>query len=194
MGVLLAVMALAAATAGGGVPRMIRAAGRWGQPLAGALLAVSGAYLAYFWASSVAAPGSSPTVVAAVNQAQSAIAGWLTANARWLGLASGVLLGGVRDDAMHRDDDRWWLRIPVGKLHNDRNVPLHPLLVGLIGDYQAWRGPSRGGHLLERDDRQPFDRRTIHRYVERVARRSGIARVHPHQLRHTLATQCSTGG
>jgi cytochrome c biogenesis protein CcdA len=43
MGVLPSVMALTAATAGGGVRRVFRAAGRWGQPLAGALLAVSGA-------------------------------------------------------------------------------------------------------------------------------------------------------
>jgi site-specific recombinase XerD len=103
-------------------------------------------------------------------------------------------LGGIRDDAMFRIGDRWWLRIPVGKLHNDRTVPLHPLLVGLIRDYQAWRGPSRGGFLLERGDGQPFDRRTIHRYVAAVAKRAGIARVHPHQLRHTLATQCLNRG
>ncbi len=99
-------------------------------------------------------------------------------------------LGGIRDDAMYRVGDTWWLRIPIGKLHNDRNVPLHPLLVGLISDYQAWRGPSRNGYLLEREDGQPFDRRTIHRYVERVAKRAGVGPVHPHQLRHTLATQC----
>jgi site-specific recombinase XerD len=103
-------------------------------------------------------------------------------------------LGGIRDDAMYRVGDRWWLRIPVGKLHNDRTVPLHPLLVGLISDYQAWRGPSRGGYLLERDHGQPFDRRTVHRYVMTVARRAGLARVHPHQLRHTLATQCLNRG
>ena len=103
-------------------------------------------------------------------------------------------VGGVRDDAVFRVGDRWWLRVPIGKLHNDRNVPLHPLLVGLISDYQAWRGPSRNGFLLEREDGQPFDRRTIHRYVERVAKRAGIARVHPHQLRHTLATQCLNRG
>lgn len=103
-------------------------------------------------------------------------------------------LGGVRDDAVFRVGDRWWLRVPIGKLHNDRNVPLHPLLVGLISDYQVWRGPSRNGFLLEREDGQPFDRRTIHRYVERVAKRAGIARVHPHQLRHTLATQCLNRG
>ncbi|HEX6393436.1 MAG TPA: tyrosine-type recombinase/integrase [Acidimicrobiales bacterium] len=103
-------------------------------------------------------------------------------------------LGGLRDDAMYRVGDTWWLRIPIGKLHNDRNVPLHPLLVGLITDYQAWRGPSRNGFLLERDDGNPFDRRTIHRYVAAVARRAGVGRVHPHQLRHTLATQCLNRG
>jgi site-specific recombinase XerD len=103
-------------------------------------------------------------------------------------------LGGIRDDAMFKVGDTWWLRIPLGKLHNDRNVPLHPLLVGLIGDYQAWRGPSANGFLLERNDGEPFDRRTIHRYVERVARRAGIEGVHPHRLRHTLATQCLNRG
>jgi len=103
-------------------------------------------------------------------------------------------LGGIRDDAMYRVGDTWWLKIPLGKLHNDRHVPLHPLLVGLISDYQSWRGPSVNGFLLERDDGQPFDRRTIHRYVQSVARRAGIGKVHPHQLRHTLATQCLNRG
>jgi site-specific recombinase XerD len=103
-------------------------------------------------------------------------------------------LGGIRDDAMYRVSDTWWLRIPIGKLHNDRNVPLHPMLVGLITDYQAWRGPTTNGYLLEREDGQPFDRRTIHRYVQSVAKRAGVGPVHPHQLRHTLATQCLNRG
>ena len=103
-------------------------------------------------------------------------------------------LGGVRDDAMYRIGDTYWLRIPLGKLHNDRSVPLHPMLVGLINDFRAWRGPTATGLLVERDDHQPFDRRTIHRYVQAVARRAGIGNVHPHQLRHTLATQCLNRG
>ena len=103
-------------------------------------------------------------------------------------------LGGLRDDAMYRIGDTYWLRIPLGKLHNDRSVPLHPMLVGLINDYRAWRGPTATGLLVERDDHQPFERRTIHRYVRAVARRAGIGSVHPHQLRHTLATQCLNRG
>src|SRR6266545_6320691 len=103
-------------------------------------------------------------------------------------------LGGLRDDAMYRLGDTYWLRIPLGKLHNDRSVPLHPLLVGLINDYRAWRGPTSTGLLVERDDHRPFDRRTIHRYVQAMAKRAGVGHVHPHQLRHTLATQCLNRG
>jgi len=103
-------------------------------------------------------------------------------------------LAALEDDAMVRIGDTYWLRIPVGKLHNDRYVPLLPLLVDLIIEYQSMRGPSRSGFLVERDDGKPFDRRTIGRYVAAVATRAGVGHVHPHQLRHTLATQAINRG
>jgi Phage integrase family len=102
-------------------------------------------------------------------------------------------IGGLRDDAMYRLGDTYWLRIPLGKLHNERTVPLHPMLVGLINDYRTWRGPTATGLLVERDDHQPMDTRTIYRHVTAVGRRAGI-HVHPHALRHTLATQCINRG
>jgi site-specific recombinase XerD len=103
-------------------------------------------------------------------------------------------LAGLEDDAMVQKGDGHRLRIPIGKLHNDRYVPLLPMLVDLIGEYKAVRGRSRSGHLLERDDGRAFDRRTVHRYVASVAKRADIGHVHPHQLRHTLATQCINRG
>ncbi len=103
-------------------------------------------------------------------------------------------LAALESDAMVRIGDTRWLRIPVGKLHNDRYVPLHPLLVELITDWLAVRRPSRSGRLVERDDGNPFDRRTIHRYVVAAAKRAGVGHVHPHQLRHTLATQAINRG
>lgn len=56
------------------------------------------------------------------------------------------------------------------------------------------RRPSPLGRLVVRDDGRPFDRRTVHRYVEAIAKRAGIGHVHPHQLRHTLATQAINRG
>ena len=103
-------------------------------------------------------------------------------------------LAALEDDAMVQISETFWLRIPVGKLHNDRYVPLHPVLVDLIDDYRRTRGPSRSGRLVDRNDGQPFDRRTVHRYVEAVAKRAGIPPIHPHQLRHTLATQAINRG
>jgi site-specific recombinase XerD len=103
-------------------------------------------------------------------------------------------LAALEDDAVVRQGDLHQLRIPVGKLHNDRYVPLLPMLLDLIEDYRAMRGPSRSGHLVERDDGKKFDRRTIQRYVAAVAKRAGIGHVHPHQLRHTLATQSINRG
>src|SRR5579863_8760177 len=72
-------------------------------------------------------------------------------------------IGGLRDDAVFRLGDERWLRIPVGKLHNDRTVPLHPVLVELIEDYRARRGTSPSGLLVVRNDGQPFDRRKARR-------------------------------
>ena len=109
------------------------------------------------------------------------------------GIRSGEL-SGLDDDAMVLIGDIHWLRIPVGKLHNDRYVPLLPMLVELIDHHHATRPPPRSGRLVERDDGRPFDRRTIHRYVTAVAKRAGVGPVHPHQLRHTLATQVINRG
>jgi site-specific recombinase XerD len=109
---------------------------------------------------------------------------------------------GIRVGELSRLDDRavtqlgdtMSLHIPIGKLHNDRYVPIGDELVQLIADYRRERGPSPSGLLLQRDDGQPFDRRTVHRYVQRVADRAGVGHVHPHQLRHTLATRMINRG
>ena len=56
--------------------------------------------------------------------------------------------------------------------------------------------PPRGigrVRLLEIDGR-PLDRHRVGRIVRRVARAAGLGHVHPHQLRHTLATQAINRG
>ena len=44
------------------------------------------------------------------------------------------------------------------------------------------------------DHHSPIDRRTVHRIVATTAKKAGIGNVHPHQLRHTLATQAINRG
>ncbi len=84
-----------------------------------------------------------------------------------------------------------WLRVPVGKLHNDRYVPLHPNAARLLADWTTLHPPVNG-RLLH--DGQLLDRHRVGRIVARVATAAGLAHVHPHQLRHTLATQAINRG
>ena len=86
-----------------------------------------------------------------------------------------------------------WLRIPVGKLHNDRFVPLHPHLVELITEYQSTYGPHAHGYLIS-GEQGVLNRYAVQRWVSTVARRAGIGHVHPHKLSHTLATQAINRG
>ena len=87
-----------------------------------------------------------------------------------------------------------WLRIPVGKLHNDRFIPLHPHLVDLIAEYQASDGPFTPGRLLSGVE-GPLNRYAVDRWIKTIARRAGLTtNVHPHRLRHTFATQAINRG
>ena len=109
------------------------------------------------------------------------------------GLRAGELCG-LEADAVVRIGDGHWLRVPVGKLRNDRYVPLHPQLVEQLG---AWTASNldhiRRHRRLVADHRGPIDRHGVWRVVQRVARAAGV-QAHPHQLRHTLATQAINRG
>jgi site-specific recombinase XerD len=88
-----------------------------------------------------------------------------------------------------------WLRIPVGKLRNDRIIPLRPELIPLLEQWTTRnRVHIRAQQRLMADEHRPLDRRTVHRIVATTARQAGIGHAHPHQLRHTLATQAINRG
>jgi site-specific recombinase XerD len=98
-------------------------------------------------------------------------------------------------DAVVRIGAGHWLRIPLGKLRNDRYVPLHPQLTDLL---TAWTAANlehiRRCKRLVTDHRGVLDRHLICRIVRRVGRAAGVPGVHPHRLRHTLATQAINRG
>jgi site-specific recombinase XerD len=103
-------------------------------------------------------------------------------------------LAELEPDAAVRIGDGHWLRIPLGKLRNDRYVPLHPDLVAMLGDWTTANiDHIRRHRRLVADHRGPLGRHQIWRIVTRIGRWCEV-KVHPHQLRHTLATQAINRG
>ena len=87
-----------------------------------------------------------------------------------------------------------WLHVPVGKLHEDRYLPLHPHLVVLIEQYRTAHVPAEHPLLLPRENGRALDRHTVTRFINKAGSAAGLAHIHPHQLRHTLATQAINRG
>jgi hypothetical protein len=72
---------------------------------------------------------------------------------------------------------------------------LHPDLVDLLAEWTAANAEHiRAQRRLIADSNGPICRRTVHRIVATIATKAGIGQVHPHQLRHTLATQAINRG
>jgi len=101
---------------------------------------------------------------------------------------------GLRADAVVSIGAGPWLHVPVGKLREDRYLPLHPQLLTLIDSYRAAHVPAGHPLLLPRENGRALDRHTVTRMINRAGAAAGLAHIHPHQLRHTLATQAINRG
>jgi integrase len=96
---------------------------------------------------------------------------------------------GLQSDAVVLIGAGPWLHVPVGKLREDRYLPLHPQLVTLIDGYRAAHVRPDNPLLLPRENGRALDRHTVTRMINRAGTAAGLPHIHPHQLRHTLATQ-----
>jgi integrase len=103
-------------------------------------------------------------------------------------------LGGLRDDAVYRIGDTYWLRIPLGKLHNDRYIPLHPRLKELLDAWMTHHRPAglRTDRLLVERNR-PITRLRVAAALDRLAHDAGIGHVTPHQCVTPWPPRPSTG-
>lgn len=109
------------------------------------------------------------------------------------GLRKGEFLA-LTTDAVVQIGSAYWLRVPVGKLHNDRYIPLHPQLKELLDGWLARRPEGLRSNLMFVDRGRPISESRVDNAVAKVAAAAGIGRVSPHQLRHTLATQAINRG
>lgn len=109
------------------------------------------------------------------------------------GLRKGEFIGLTRDAITQIGDGRW-LRTPVGKLHTDRYIPLHPRVEELLQQWLSTNPPLPNSPLMFTDHGRPIPGRRVDLAVYAAAGAAGIGHVTPHQLRHTMATQAINNG
>lgn len=112
-------------------------------------------------------------------------------------LRTGLRVGeytGLPADALVLIGGAPWLHVPVGKLGEDRYLPLHPHVVTVIETYRAVHVPHDHPLLLPRENGRPLDRHSVTRMINRAGKAAGLPHIHPHRLRHTLATQAINRG
>lgn len=109
------------------------------------------------------------------------------------GLRKSELLG-LTVDAVVQIGSAFWLRVPVGKLHNDRYIPLHPQLKELLDGWLAKRPADLRSNLMFVERGRQIAASRVDAAVAKVAKAAEIGHTSPHQLRHTLATQAINRG
>lgn len=94
------------------------------------------------------------------------------------GMRKGELLR-LTIDAVVQIGSAYWLRTPIGKLHNDRYIPLHPACKSMIDDWLTHRPDWQASPLLLTDRGRPIPPSRVDKAVQRAAAAAGIGHVHP---------------
>jgi site-specific recombinase XerD len=118
---------------------------------------------------------------------------------------TGLRLGELRTLSVHALErthaDTGSVRVPVGKTHSERIIPLSPAAVSLVEDILAQRGcrkplpPHLAGYLMV----NPFGRHLTQQSYNRnlkdlTAHIPTTERIYPHRLRHCFATEMARAG
>jgi site-specific recombinase XerD len=94
--------------------------------------------------------------------------------------------------------DQWAIHVPLGKLKTERWVPVDSLVCQLVERLRSMRSPNapRTGRLLLSKSRGQYMLvRKLRNALRDVAAATGIsARIVPHQMRHTYATEMLRAG
>jgi site-specific recombinase XerD len=120
--------------------------------------------------------------------------------ARWTGLRAGELTRLDRHCLIREPAQRYAIRVPLGKLHNERVIPVDTQTARLVelirkqwGHRPATIDPETGEPvtlLICRPDGTHFTVASLRNRLIRLGRHLGIPdHLHPHRLRHTYATE-----
>jgi integrase len=92
-------------------------------------------------------------------------------------------------DCIVQIGENYWLRVPLGKMHNDRYIPLHPEVNQLLDEWIEQSPPKKPYDFLFASHGHRLGRGKVALAVERIGKAAGIKEhISPHRLRHTLAT------
>jgi site-specific recombinase XerD len=98
-------------------------------------------------------------------------------------------------DCIVQIGESYWLRVPFGKTHRERFVPLHPEVKQLLDEWITHHSPQEHYDFLFTMYGRRIGRGKVDLAVKRIAREAGIpGSVPPHRLRHTLATMAINRG
>jgi len=104
------------------------------------------------------------------------------------GMRQGEFLN-LTADCMVQIGENYWLRVPLGKMHSDRYIPLHPEVKELLDEWVAQSLPKEPYEFLFTRHGYRLGRGKVALAVKRIGKAAGIKEhINPHRLRHTLAT------
>ena len=115
---------------------------------------------------------------------------------RFTGMRIGEFLALERNALVKTGDERWTMRVPVGKLHRDRIVPVGREVADLVAEVERLTAGSRRPCLSGTFERmfivasgRPISEDSLREALAEECASAGIKeRVWPHRLRHTYAT------
>ena len=143
----------------------------------------------------LAAPATRPRTVERLDRAEveRLIAAYRDSSLRGLMIKTLFLTGArvsefvpIRVEDLHLDDDPPRIHLTHAKGQANRHVPILPALAQELRTHLQGR---RQGYLFESNRHTRYAVRTVQTLVQRCAHAAGITRrVHPHLLRHSIAT------
>jgi site-specific recombinase XerD len=117
---------------------------------------------------------------------------------RWTGMRIGETADLSADCLRSLGGDQWAVHVPIGKLHNDRLVPVDEQVREVITRLEFLRTlppPAPPEFLLPRPKGREALCVQLRAYLSHVATQTGITtHIVPHQMRHTFATSMLRAG